>query len=77
MGNKKTYETEVLFQKLGDQWYVFSEVEDDVIYSALPYGVDPRTTKMDLIEIIEEHLQKISQNSTPVAPRRRTPDLVA
>lgn len=53
-------ESEVLFQKLGNSWYVFSEVENDVIYSALPEGMDPRTTKLELFEVIEGHMAKVA-----------------
>ena len=52
---------EVLFQKLGNTWYVFTETQNDMIYSALPEGMDPHTTKMELFEIIEEHMQKVSK----------------
>ena len=52
---------EVLFQKLGNTWYVFTETQNDMIYSALPEGLDPHTTKMELFEIIEEHMQKVSK----------------
>ena len=61
-------EAEVLFQKLGNTWFVFTEVENDFIYSALPAGIDPRTTKLELYDIIEEHLDKVADKSirTPV-----------
>jgi hypothetical protein len=52
-------QSEVLFQKLGATWYVFSESGDDMVYSALPDGMDPRNTKLELIEIVEEHLKKV------------------
>jgi hypothetical protein len=52
--------SEVLFQKLGETWYVFSESGDDMIYSALPSGMDPRNTKLELMEIVEEHMRKVS-----------------
>ena len=51
---------DVLFQKLGNTWYVFSEINDDFIYSALPAGVNPKTTKLELFEVIEEHMKKVS-----------------
>lgn len=57
-----TQANEVLFQKLGTTWYVFSEVKGDMIYSALPDGMDPHTTKMELFEVIEEHMTKISRH---------------
>lgn len=51
---------EVLFQKLGNVWFVFSEVEGDVIYSQLPEGVNPKSTNLELFEIIEDHLKKVA-----------------
>lgn len=53
---------EVLFQKLGTTWYVFTEVQGDMVYSALPNGMDPHTTKLELFEVIEEHMQKVSKH---------------
>lgn len=57
--NKQT--NDVLFQKLGNSWYVFSEVKGDMIYSVLPEGMDPYTTKLELFEVIENHMEKISK----------------
>lgn len=57
---KNAFDTEVLFQKLGNTWYAFSEVKDDVIFSALPDGLDPRNAKMELYEVLEEHMQKVA-----------------
>ena len=53
---------EVLFQKLGNRWYVFSEIEDNFIYSPLPEGVNPKTTKLELFEVIENHIVRVSQH---------------
>lgn len=55
-------ESDVLFQKLGNTWYVFTELDNEFIYSALPEGMDPRTTKLELFEVIEEHLEKVASN---------------
>jgi hypothetical protein len=63
---------EVLFQKLGNTWYVFSEVGEELVYSALPTGMDPYSTKIELFEIIEEHLRKMSRQTT-----KRKPELSA
>jgi hypothetical protein len=57
-----TQMSEVLFQKLGNTWYVFSEIQGDMIYSALPNGMDPHSTKLELFEVIEEHMAKISRH---------------
>lgn len=54
---------EVLFQKLGATWYVFSEVKNDLIYTAVPEGIDPYQTTFDLIEVIEDHMVKINRKS--------------
>lgn len=51
---------DVLFQKLGHTWYIFAEVNDEVVYSAMPEGMDPRTTDLQLYEVIEEHLKKVA-----------------
>ncbi|MCO4794497.1 MAG: hypothetical protein KC493_12325 [Bacteriovoracaceae bacterium] len=62
MSNTTTDNNEVLFQKLGETWYVFTEVENDFIYSPLPTGMDPKTTKLELFEIIEEHMGKVADH---------------
>lgn len=57
-----TQTNEVLFQKLGNTWYVFTEVSGDMVYSALPTGMDPHTTKLELFEVIEDHMEKVSRH---------------
>jgi len=52
---------EVLFQKLGKTWYIFTEVNEKVIYSAMPEGMDPRSTKLELYDVIEDHLKKVAE----------------
>ena len=64
-------ESEVLFQKLGNTWYVFSEIESEIIYSALPEGMDPHSTRLELYEVIEEHMKKVANT------RKRRPDVAA
>ncbi len=51
---------EVLFQKLGRTWYIFTEIDNEVVYSAMPEGMDPRSTKLELFDVIENHLKKVS-----------------
>ncbi len=58
--SQKSKEVDVLFQKLGNTWYVFSEVDGDVVYSALPDGVNPKTTKLELFEVMEDHVKKVA-----------------
>jgi len=54
--------SEVLFQKMGSTWYVFTEIKGDLVYSALPTGMTPHTTDLELFEVIEEHMQKVSRH---------------
>lgn len=53
---------DVLFQKIGQTWFIFSEVNNEVVYSVMPQGMDPKTTKLELYEIIEEHMTKVASN---------------
>ena len=52
----------VLFQKLGNIWYIFTEIEDEVVYSKMPDGMDPHSTKLELYEVIEEHMERVKNN---------------
>jgi hypothetical protein len=56
----QTLENDVLFQKLGASWYIFTEISGDYVYSALPEGMDPRTTKLELYDVIEDHMIKVA-----------------
>lgn len=51
---------EVLFQKLGHTWYIFTEINNEIVYSAMPEGMDPRETQLELFDVIEEHMKKVS-----------------
>ena len=52
---------DVLFQKLGNTWYIFAEINDEVVYSTMPEGMDPYTTSLDLYEVIEDHMERVSK----------------
>ena len=62
LNNSTKLSSEVLFQKLGNKWYVFSEIENDFIYSPLPDGINRKTTKLELFEVIEEHIIRVSKH---------------
>jgi hypothetical protein len=62
---------DVLFQKVGNTWFIFSEVNGEVVYSVMPKGMDPKTTKLELFQIIEDHMSKIASH------KRRSPEAVA
>ncbi len=55
-------EQEVLFQKLGNTWYAFTEISGEIIFSALPPGVNPYETEMELFEVVEDHLKKVAKH---------------
>jgi len=57
--NSKKQSNEVLFQKLGATWYAFTEVKGEIIYSALPTGIDPHSNKPELFEVIESHMEQV------------------
>ncbi|MFZ4712582.1 MAG: hypothetical protein ACOYL6_02615 [Bacteriovoracaceae bacterium] len=69
--NFNSDKNDVLFQKLGNTWYIFSEIQGEVVYSVLPQGMDPHTTKLELYEVIEKHMKKVAINN------KRTPDMAA
>lgn len=61
--NKAQKKQKVLFQKLGNTWYIFSEINNEIIYSAMPDGMDPRSTKLELYEVIEEHMENLRKRA--------------
>lgn len=68
--SKKTTDQvkDVLFQKIGNTWFIFSEVNNEVVYSVMPQGMDPKSTKLELFNIIEEHMSKVASS------KRRSPE---
>lgn len=62
--------TDVLFQKLGQRWYIFAEIDGEIIYSMLPEGMDPHSTKLELYDVIEDHMKRVSNN----LKRKNTPE---
>ncbi len=60
--NVKNLVKDVLFQKIGNTWFIFSEVNNEVVYSFMPQGMDPKTTKLELYEVIEDHMTKVASH---------------
>jgi len=60
--DRNSNEKDVLFQKLGDTWYAFSEANGEVIFSQLPPGIDPYNTKIELFEVVEDHLKRVAEH---------------
>ena len=71
MSKSHTVDSNVLFQKLGKTWYVFTEINNEMVFSALPDDVDPHQTSFELISVIEEHMEKVSK---AYKPGRENPD---
>lgn len=61
MSDQSLKTREVLFQKMGNNWFIFSEVNNEMIYSMLPLGMNPHETKLEFYTIIENHLSKVSE----------------
>jgi hypothetical protein len=59
---------DVLFQKIGNTWFIFSEVNNEAVYSVMPHGMDPKSTKLELFSIIEDHMTKVASH------KRRAPE---
>lgn len=57
---KSNNHKDVLFQQVGNTWFIFTEQNGELIYSVMPEGMDPRTTKLELYEIIEEHMERVA-----------------
>lgn len=45
-------EKDVLFQKIGSQWYVFSFDGDQLHFCALPSHLNPKSSKVEIYETI-------------------------
>ena len=37
-----------MFQKMGNTWYVFTEINNEVLFTPLPEGIDPKVHKLVL-----------------------------
>ncbi len=53
---------DVLFQKIGNTWFAFTKIKDDVFYTTLPQGMDPKETNMEFYEIVEDYMQKTTSS---------------
>ena len=63
----------VLFQKIGNTWYIFTEIDNEFVYSAMPEGMDPRNTKLEIYHVIEEHLRTVAgSEKKPLAEAAQT-----
>lgn len=62
---------DVLFQKIGNTWFIFSEINNEVVYSVMPEGMDPKTTKLELFEVIEDHMTRVASH------KKRAPEASA
>ena len=64
---------QVLFQKLDKKWYVFAESQDGPVCAILPEGMDPRKGKLELYEILEDHLPMVSSAPLKTSKLKKRP----
>lgn len=64
MKNSTHIESEVLFQKMGNSWYVFAEIGGEVFFSPLPDGMDPKTDRVEIMHFVES---KTRHTASPMA----------
>ena len=46
--SKKESASNVLFQKIGNRWYAFTEIGSEIHYAVLPKNTDPKTVKFEI-----------------------------
>jgi len=61
-----TRESDVLFQKLGNTWFVFTEIDGEFLYSTLPEGLDPKKTNLELYEVINNHMKMVAKHNRKI-----------
>lgn len=64
----------VLYQKIGPQWFVFMETSDasqEVLYAPIPKNIDPLLHTMELYEFVEENLPVVAAKK-PVNHEKKT-----
>jgi len=71
--NTQIKNKDVLFQKLGNTWYIFAEIDNEVVYSTMPEGMDPYSTDLELYEVIEDHMERVSK----IHKGRKSPEAAA
>ena len=57
----KSYDADILFQKMGNTWYLFTQIGEEVIFSELPPGINPKSAEFELYEVLEEHVEKVNR----------------
>lgn len=59
--------TDVLFQKVGPAWFVFAEIEGEVVYTSLPHGINPLETSFEFYQVIEDYIESAKLRQRLVA----------
>ena len=62
---------DILFQKMGQTWYAIAEIEGEVLYTALPPGVDPRKKNMEFYEVLENCIEESSVLNEVIKNRKK------
>ena len=53
MSKKEESLREVLYQKLGDKWYAFSQIDGEIKYSPCPDNFDPWESQSEIYNVLE------------------------
>jgi hypothetical protein len=56
----KVMENDVLFQKIANRWFAFTEINNELVYAALPENMDPKTDSVEFYSVVEEQLNAVA-----------------
>ncbi len=51
---------EVLYQKMGDIWYIFTRINDELYFTPLPKNLSPFDKNFQLFEVVDK-LEKVPE----------------
>lgn len=63
---------DVLFQKIGNTWYIFCEQNGELMYTALPEYMDPYSIDFEIYEVLEAEFDKAASK-----PAKKSPETAA
>ncbi len=60
---------EVLYQKLGSNWYAFVEIDQEIFFCAIPQHLDPRYHKISLSQILNSEAEYLDLGEGPAGEK--------
>lgn len=54
---------DVLFQKIASKWYVFTEIDGNILYSPLPSNMHPKNSSLELYHVVSKIVDKHKKTS--------------